>query len=1327
MNKRRIIALILSTLAIATGSVAVFGARSTILFNDSRLIAPSYTDITLDDDGFVWAGTDNGLLRYDGANIKSYRHDTNDSTTISDNRILKLFNDNDRRLWVGTANGLNLYDPADESFTTIRLPELNFGGYVREICQLQSGEIVFLVSGVGMYVIDETQGRPAAVRYMHDMDRRNLYNALAEDSRGNLLIGCHDGSIHIIAPNGQWTTHQPADTYIRQILRTPQGDMIAMTPDRVWRRKAGDDEFVAVTQTVNVPIDITSAMTADDGNTYLSTNGQGFWTIDAGSNVMRPYREFYNPQFDCDRSHINALTQDDAGNVWFGVPYTGLVMAPVKSLPFTYVNASAFYPDYLGGKSVVGVDSRGRILAGIQDHGLTVIQSSPKISIKTPGNVNSILTARDGRTYLGIENNGLYELRLPEQTVRPLYTVSGHHPVTAIVEDRDGRLYVGLHGMGLLRYNPKTGGHEWISESTERNTHVWMTTLMCDRDNRLWIGMYGGLSCYDIDKGEFIDLGDIRREATHGTPTSMGQDADGMIWIGTTSRLFRVDPSDFTFRSYSMADGLSDNAVTAIIPDAAGNVWFGTHDGIDHYNVADSTFTSYRGGLGLGDSGYGSAAANGDGTYLVFGGEKGITAFKPGDVHTARVTSPVTITGVQINGTDITRDTRNNGRPVIELRGDTAITRINMTHDENLLRLNLSTMDYANVGNTVIQWRIKGVTDHWVTMEPGQGDIIIPHLTPGNHDLELRAMGNQIESEVTTIKLHVSPPWYLTNVAKIIWLLVFIALLVELYIIFKKRAAEKNNEEKIKFFMNISHEIRSPMTLILGPLENLLKKDHDPDTMASLTAMHRNANRILSLVNQLLDLRKIDKGKMTLSCSQVELIGFVDELVGIFRPKAGEKNLTMEFENRTGGDGLDVWIDSRNFDKVLVNLLTNAIKYTPDGGDIRVAVTRGHNDILNDYAEITVTDTGVGLDEKNIGKIFERFYQAKNAGAVQGFGIGLDLCRSMVELHHGTIEAANRTDTRGSRFTVRIPLGRAHLDDSQIADTSTARRAADATLVPAISAVITDDDDSPARAQRKKSGQTILVVDDDAEIRRYVATSLGALYNTVTAANGNEAMKILLNKNIDLIISDIIMPEMDGIALLKAIKGNMTTNHIPVILLSSKYEVKDRMEGWSKGADGYIGKPFKMDELISMAENLIDNRLRLRGKFSGVQEQTATIDAPDVKGNDRKLVERITAIINENIESQDLNVGRLSEEVGISRAHLHRKMKELLGMTASEFIRNVRLRRACELLKNRDIDITQITYLVGFASQPHFSTAFKRFTGFTPTEYRAQMLKGEGQ
>lgn len=534
-----------------------------------------------------------------------------------------------------------------------------------------------------------------------------------------------------------------------------------------------------------------------------------------------------------------------------------------------------------------------------------------------------------------------------------------------------------------------------------------------------------------------------------------------------------------------------------------------------------------------------------------------------------------------------------------------------------------------------------------------------------------------------------------------------------LYKVAKNRREEELYEAKIRYFMDISHELRSPVTLMLSPVETLLKQSNSPETTSQLLTMRRNGQRVLNLVDQLLDLRKIEKGKMRLVFTKTDIRAFVEELVEMFRPMAEEKKQTLIFsceEKEMWGEA-----DRNNLDKILVNLISNAIKYTPDGGEINIELKKSSDSFGTARYTVTVADTGIGLDNKVISHLFERFYRNREMhhGNASGFGIGLDLCMRLVELHKGEIIAKNREDgVKGSIFSVSLPFYYAIPD-------------ADADQEATIHRVLPDLVSGTAISQKNvKSGHRfrIMVVDDDEELREYIKMSLAPTYKVIALPDAEAALKELSEKIPDLIVTDIKMDGIDGLSLLKRVKSNMATQHIPVILFSSATGSDARVKGWKSGADGYLAKPFTIDELEGMISGLLSTRSKLKGKFSGSQETVDNIETPKLRGIDEELMEKINSFINDNLAEPALNVDALSESVGLSRSQLNRRMKEIVGIAPSDYIRNIKLKKACEMLSKGDVDIAQVAYSLGFNAQSHFSTLFKRYTGMTPSEYR---MKGK--
>lgn len=623
---------------------------------------------------------------------------------------------------------------------------------------------------------------------------------------------------------------------------------------------------------------------------------------------------------------------------------------------------------------------------------------------------------------------------------------------------------------------------------------------------------------------------------------------------------------------------------------------------------------------------------------------------------------------------------------------------LSVPSDFKSIVLSFSQLDYQSVGNIVFQYRING--GKWISNAAGDNSFNFTGLSYGHYRIEVRTYCNgKYSTYKKLINLDVLTPWFLTIWAKLIYLFLILGLTAAAIIVYLRKKKRDLEEAKMQFLINATHDIRSPLTLIMEPLKKLKEKlGNAEEYQADIDTIDRNAQRLLTLVNQILDKRRLDKHQMNLSCRETNLVEFSQGLVSLFTYNANLRGINIRLE--IPETPVNAWIDRNKLDKAIANLLSNAFKYTPNGGEIIFRIEKQDKKVL-----LYVIDSGKGLGKNDDAKtLFERFYQGKNSADMHlgGSGIGLNLCRSIVRLHGGAVYAHNREDGKsGACFIIELPLGKEHLKTNQI---------------------YSDNGKTKKKQQRDAASRNckILLVDDDIEICRYLKSELSDWYRFVICNNGKEALNQLFSDDFDLVISDVVMPEMDGITLLKNIKGNANISHVPVIMLTSKSEISDRLEGIKLGADAYLAKPFSLEELHLTIDNLIDNVRRLKGKFSGALKQDDKVEKIEVKGNDEELMERIMKVVNENMSDSDFNVEKMCDEVGVSRTQLHRKLKEMTGVPTSEFLRNIRLNEAARLIRERKINITQVSYMVGFANNSHFSTAFKKYFGMSPTEYAAK-------
>ncbi len=1305
------------------------GSYTGWLFTSSEAVASDYTSLCQDNDGFLWIGTDRGLFRFEGNSYDIYAASLSREGSISDSRVLDLLCDSKGRIWVATANGLNLYDPATDSFRVVSLPSLNFYGYIIAVSELSDGTIIFVVSGFGLFVVSDREGPLESVRYLPNMEEEKNLNTLLCGSDGKIYSGTRNGELCIIDPNGQWKKLQVSDSYITDLAFDGHGNVLVSDAASIFRVRLRDGNSITK---LSCPekIHISRLSTERKGNVFVGTYGKGLWHVADGADSVERTSDIFSSFLSLNTAKIGAVYCAPDDNVWLGCNYYGIVLIPDRPLPFTYRNLTNVFSDFSGGINAV-TTWKNNVITALDKGRIAMFSPEGRLlkmtSIPGNGSLNALVRIPGDKLIAGVANDGLYELSLHDFTLRRIMPIEGtSYPFITVSPGLDRDLFVAAHGIGVFRFDPVTGEREALPIDGEgsRLTNSYVASMCRTSDDKLWMGLFGGLACYDL-RGDSLMVID-QEPFQSGACYTLAETGGGKLAIGTSHGLVLYDPAKGVTRKFTMEDGLVANDIRDIALDRKGGLWIATLHGLSYFNPSDSTFLSFHGGHGMVENAFGHISASDNGRMLHMSSNLGITSFSPENALMPSPKTKINISGIYLNGRRLAPDTELAGRPFVEGHPLTP-DALYLPYKENTLTLRITPMDFRDASDLRYRWQLDGLSKEWNTTAPGDALIYLPHLDPGKYTLRIEALENGVASDPLVTTIHIATPWYISWWMKLIYILVVITVVALVYTLLKRRRQAREDDARIKFFMDVSHDIRSPITLILSPLESLLKEPFNNDVKMKLKTMHRNSLRILSLVNQLLELRKLEKGKMRLSCRLTDMDTFVKELVEMFIPQAREKGLTLTFE--AAEDLPEIWVDRQNFDKILVNLISNAIKYTPEGGSIVVRNALVENPQIGEAVQVNIIDTGVGMDAKTEHRLFERFYQAHDdTGASKtGFGIGLDLCRRLIEFHHGVIAGGNRTDgVRGSIFSVALPVGTdAYLPDELVSANQSVSAVAEPIVRNLPSSMALPVDEGITKPVKSGGQRTVLVVDDDIELRDYICSHLAKHYKVKSASDGEEALRIVADKAPDLIVSDVMMPVMDGLSLLQRLKKNADTHHIPVVLLSSKQDIADRMAGWDRGADGYVGKPFHIEELDALVDNLIDNRLRMKGKFSGAQDTDGKIAAPEMKGNDEALMERVMKIIDRNIDDPKLNVEKLAQDVGLSRAHLHRKMKDMVGMTPSDFIRTIRMRRACELLRKGDVAVTQVAYKVGFTSQPHFSTIFKNFTGFTPSEFRDRSEAGE--
>ena len=1301
-------------------------AQTGIFLPSDRFSSSLISTIVQDKQGFIWVGTDYGLNRYDGYRFVTFLHDDTDSTSLSVNVIVSLFADSKGRLWVGTNRGLDRYDYATGRFRHFSFPQ-RYNPRVSSILQRKDGTILVGTAGYGAFrVTDDDRIEPFEVS-----ESDNYFSRFFEDSKGRLWKGGFDETV--LMADGKKAYK------MRSVYGTPQDfiqygkDVLVVCQHGLLKYADGKLEpFVMSMEALDGKDAVLSQASAGpDGSLYVGTRGQGVYkVVKNGTTRLEPLSvNAYG--VDSRTVKVNSLLFDSDGNLWIGCHRKGLLMVPQRPLQFTSWSFDGQGMHLGSSVSSVCEGDDGITWCTVQGVGIYGFNKQGKIVAHPQSPKAPEFIFRNGNTYWVGTDGALYAYNplTGQATLAFSYDCDRFNDMTI---GSDGNLYVSVFSRGFCIYNPATGelrNHNFSEQDNGRGRlcNNWIMSLSKDRHGLIWMGTSSGVSCYNPRNDSFNSEGwNVILDGVvcfevcelHSGKLPTGQKLDGAIAIGTEQGLYLYDRKSHTVEPFPGSEVLSNKVVSYIIQANDGDIWCSTSAGIWQYSLKQHKFIGHVAGNGLTQREYlYGVGMHTDDDKVYFGQNDGLTVFSPSTVkkQTAVVDS-LTLVGFTAGGVRVSAGTVLNDVLVTD-RAIDKTERFRLSYLDHTVTMAFSQLNYDDPANVIYEYRVNN--GNWTANPEGVNGITMSQLQPGTYFVEVRALQGNQYSAIKSLTVVISPPWYRSSLAQVIYVILAVWLLALMAMFLRRRTLRQMDEEKMKFLINATHDIRSPLTLIMSPLAKLknvklddLKSIDDFQSFKasvlkpSIDTIDRNANRILDLVNQILDVRKIDKQQMHLHCQKTDIIAFTRGICKMYEYNAKEHNLSFQLDC---GDleQLNVWIDRNQFDKVISNLLSNAFKYTGENGQVTLSITS-----TSKNAQLQVTDSGIGLDEDTMRHIFDRFYQGNNSRRlnIKGTGIGLNLCKMIVDMHHGTIEAHNRVDgERGSVFTVTLPLGNQHLTAEEMEQNIEPSSAPVAPIQAAAQPV--------AGTKRYR----VLIVDDDEEIGQYISNELSRYYKFTVCHNGREGLKELLssidNARYDLVVSDVMMPEMDGFTMLRMIKSNANVSDIPVIMLTSKADVNNRLEGLERGADAFLAKPFNMEELRMNIDNLLRSRQRLKGKYSGAQQQADKVEQPEVKGNDELLMERIMKAINKNLSDSDFNVDMLTQEVGISRAQLHRKMKEMTGISTSEFLRNIRLEQAARLLKEQKINVTQVAYTVGFSNLAHFSTVFRKHFGISPSEY----------
>lgn len=1326
-----------------------------------------------DNNGFLWIGTTSGLNRYDGYSVKVFEHVKDDSASLLENYIHDITKDQLGRLWLQLSNGVSVLNPNTEDF--INLTSINVNGQTIQLSGLNKIEaygdslLLFSISGLGIicqniFTNVNTLIQPDSLKAF------SISSPLMSTMRvkGDLLYVVHQNGMIDILNIANHKVVKKIDTIYKKILGGEYYfDLYIDNQDNIWMFGDGDALGVYMLSTngelthLNIGSDpalnsniITCIIQDDENNIWIGTdhgglniynphtgkvtfvlhdsnnenslsqnvitsmyksNGGNIWigTFKQGVNyynkdLFRFFHYYHKPNDESSLSYndVNCFVEDKQGNIWIGTNGKGLIYFDRKKNTFIPFSLNQGTPGGLQSSVIVSLyyDKKGRLWISTYHGGLSVYDGNRLITyMHNPDNIKSIKDNKvwevfedsHGNFWVGMLNGGL-DLFESDKEIFYHYTGMGLHKINSsfimdIKEDGQGNVWFGTdNGLFILNYESSRFIH-YSHQNNDPNSlsNNFVYNVFRDSYDNFWIGTRNGLNLFDEEKNDFIHF-DKNSGLTDNTIMSIIESKPGELWISTSNGLSRV------MVKYNNQGRYMSHVVV-------------------NFNEAD--------GLQGREFNEGSALKTRNGE-LIFGGYNGFNLFVPEkEGKTAEKLYPH-IVGLEIFGEDVQINPGNGKHKLINSSVLEEQT-VKLNYQENMFSLKFVTINFLSAKKLNYRYKLEGFNEQWIYTNWQDRKATFTNLNPGKYTFRVQSsdfLSNWDDTEVS-MTIVVLPPWYRKWYSYVAYYLIVLGLIIlfRRMLILKERArfqkeqAEKESERqlelnllKTRFFTNVSHEFRTPLTLILTPLERLMKTTSDADTLKHLSLIHQNAKRLLNLVNQLLDFRKAEANKLQANFIFGNIIGFIEYTIHSFSDFRESKQIDLEF--LPDEKELFMQFDRDKLEKIIFNLLSNAFKFTPANGHIRV-FTELIESSENEKLRIIVEDSGIGISPENIEKIFDRFFQTElpNKFITRGSGIGLSLTKDFVELHHGRIWAESESG-KGSRFFVELPVNRSH----------TAEVLDEDSLMGNKENVVKAEMIDYAAASNQK---TVLLVDDNADFRFYLKESLSNAYHIMEAENGRKALKLLESTQPHLIVSDVMMPEMDGLELCEEIKTNSKFSHIPIILLTAKSTQQDKLDGLNQGADEYITKPFSLEILESRIEYLLTQRERFIKMYQ--QDFKVEPDTDGVTSLDKKLLKKTLDLINKNISNSEFSVNKMSRELGMSRVHLYKKISSLTGKTPIELIRLVRLKKAAELLVNSELSVSEITYEVGFTDPRYFSKQFKAEFNILPSKYKETKGLGE--
>lgn len=1303
------------------------------LVNEQELPHQQVEALLQDASGNIWIGTRNGLACYNGYSIRNYYHEEGNPNSIKHNFIHKLFQDRSNNIWIMSETGLCRYNPETDSFKSYD----SIKERISSVVQMQSGKI--LCGGSQLYVYDPQQDRFDAYPSLDN----SYILSMAVDARDNLII-VTNATIYSYDPT-LTNIGYPYSDIANEFLTGADGiaPLFYDSKGRMWIGRNGHGVMCVnkdgSTETYE-PTDISNGIVRCisenlHGDIWLGTE-KGITVILANGNIEIIRSSFDNDSMISDNA-IYSILCDKNDNIWIGSYFGGVDLLQKGSLPFNVIKPG-FTAKNIHGKAVRSMveTNEGMFWIATEDGGLNIYDSHNGEFYTFTGipnigtNVHSLYFDKETNVmWIGTFRNGLFKYDINRKNYSHYLTSNGHNlsSVFNIARRKNGSLWVATT-LGLFKYDEKNDG--FIDACNGSFEYKFIYSLCADKQGNLWVGTSAfGLFCIH-------ENGKISNWTTDGKSnikekfiTCIFQDSKGVIWFGTNNNGVQYVEND---EIHSLQNGIlsEKTCVCSINEDRNGLIWISTSHGLYRYDRQKKQMQRFtmQDGLPTNQFNFSSSlqASNGD---MFFGTVNGMVRFTPSKMSIPSTPLTVHLFELAIKNMPVTVGTENS--PLTKILDET--DEITLSYDEaSSFSLEFGVIMPGKNQNVEYQIWVEGIDKTW--HNTGKERRFSGYkLSPGTYIVHIRANDNSRswnECTEKVIVIKVRPPFYRSTLAYIIYLLVLCLLAYIAYRISATRLREKNiarmatmekekleqlDKAKFDFFTSVSHELKTPLSLIVAPLKVLSKEELSSDGRTNLDIAIKNTKKMEGLINELVTFNKIETDQFPFYVQKGNPLDFTHLVAQTFQELAKEKSLILSIETENNGE--DVWFSPSYVERILNNLLSNAIKFTSEGGtvSVRSAIVTNASDHYT-YLCIKVSDTGIGIAPEERENIFGRYYQTKRGYNVNnsGWGIGLSLVKRLTDVHKGNIELDSELG-KGSTFTIMLnvsadafPKSSYITDDKVIVPISEYKLSKSMSELADNSNIVNDN-------QNGSDGKLkILIVDDNSDLLSFLRSYFSNNYHVLTATNGREALEIAGNEQIQLVVSDVMMPEMDGVELCKALKEDMQTSHIPVILLTAKSEPDDVVAGYKSGAEAYVSKPFEPEILELQIKNIIS--LQKQRQTEIINSPDPEVTTTDLSSIDREFIRKINEVIEKNIANSDFSISDITEDMCISRSLLHLKMKSLTAVSTGDYVRKKRLDRSCEILKDTH-SVADAAYKTGFSDPNYFSKVFKKVYGINPSEY----------